>query len=116
MFTPNTDCLIFKTSRDSFDAYGTKISGKPVKSRCGVVKLKDGTHKTTVRADSGGSRGKANEYISDSVLMFLPTVDIEIGDKVKVLSIMLEVAEIHQRISVYGRLSHYEVELDRGSS
>ncbi|KJZ17412.1 hypothetical protein TW86_03930 [Halomonas sp. S2151] len=109
MFRPNTYCSVSK--RDSFDRWGREKYGDPKRVKCSVVRLKASREKSSVRADSSASRGRAKEIESDSVLLLPPTFQIEIGDKVEILGMALEVESIEPRLSISGRHDHNEVGL-----
>lgn len=107
--TPNTACTLSKAG--DLDVYGQYTMGAPVELMCAVVKLSVKSQKTSVRADSSASRGNAREIVSDAALLFLPGVDIGIGDKITVQGIDLEVSEILPRFDLRGDLDHNQIGL-----
>lgn len=83
----------------------------PDKAKCNVVRLIVRSEKTSVRADSSASRGAGEELTSVSRLLFLPTVQLSIGDRVTVHGVQLKVETMHPRFDVRGRHHHNEVDL-----
>lgn len=69
--------------------------------------------KTTVRADSSGSRGRGEHLEGVARFLFPKTVDINRGDKVFKDDYWLEVIEKHPRYSVAGVLDHWEIDFER---
>ena len=76
---PTNDCLV--TKRGGTDLYGKEVAGATFKARCSIVKLALASVKTSVRADSSGSRGNAEETTAGARLLFLPRAGIDIGDR-----------------------------------
>lgn len=102
---------IFKTS--GFDLYGQpKWVALPCE-RCDVVKLLTDTQHSTVRVDSGGSRGHADETVADAILLVAPTTKLERNDKLEVLGVSLKITAVRPRLDAIGKLDHFEV---RGSA
>lgn len=110
-FVPNQDCLISKRDDDT-DEFGQVTFGHKQKERCAVVTFTIGREKTTVRADSSGSRGNAQEITADIRLLFKHNSIIAIGDKVELLGYSLSVLSKFPRHSISGRLDHYQVDCE----
>jgi len=110
MFLPNTDCWITAQTLEA-DIYGRRIEGARRHERCGVVKLLVENGKTSVRADSSASRGNADEYVADAVLLFPATSQVQYGEKVEIAGFELKVSGVFPRFTVQGVLDHYQVEL-----
>lgn len=69
--------------------------------------------KTTVRADSSGTRGRGEHLEGVARFLFPKTVTIKRGDKVYKDDYWLEVIEIHKRYDVSGTIDHIEVDFNR---
>lgn len=110
MFQPNTRCELRRRSATT-DRRGEYTYSAPVSVPCAVVKLDLATQKTSVRADSSGSRGKAMEEGGNAVLLFPTYVAIAEADIVEVDGEVIEVIGIFPRRDVLGRLDHKEVHL-----
>lgn len=111
LFAP-TPCT-FKTMDEETDEFGQPTFGPARPAKCAVVKFLVGREKTSVRADSSGSRGNAEEITADARLLFPPATKILIGDKVTLFDVDLRVLNFTPRLSVAGRLDHYQVDLER---
>ncbi|NQZ53221.1 MAG: hypothetical protein HRT93_03095 [Piscirickettsiaceae bacterium] len=109
MIRPSVTCQI--QSSKSTDLYGQEKLAKPRQALCSVVRLVVSREKTSVRADSSASRGKIDEIVSTSRLLFLPTTKINLGDKVEIADITLKVDSKNIRFSVNGRVDHVQVDL-----
>jgi hypothetical protein len=106
-FIPNLVCYI--TKQNGYNVYGEKAAGARTQTKCGLVRLKKETTKTSVRADTSGSGGNAEEMLlNDSRLLFLPTISIGIGDMVEVSDMVVEIRTIFPRYNIIGKLDHYE--------
>lgn len=106
--TPNLDCRVYK--KGEADLYGQPQLGRAIAERCAVVKLKHDSQHTTVRADSGASRGHADEFVATSKILLMPTTTAELDDKLEVHGIAMRVISKWPRFDVAGRLDHYEVQ------
>ena len=100
-------CVLIK--KGGHNLYGDKVKGKRIQERCGVVKLESGRGNTTVRVDSGATRGGAEEGMAQAVLLMRPTSDVEIDDLIEIQGIKLRVTTKRLRFSVAGRLDHFQV-------
>lgn len=112
---PNIACWIRRRT-ESFDAQGRSIwKTRSTKSKCSIVWLHASKDKTTVRADSSASRGRAEESLADARLLFLPSVAISVGDVVEVSvkggdNIKVEINRVFRRPDVNGVIHHIDVE------
>ena len=112
---PRNRCWIRRRT-EKYDGQGRPIhSTRSQKSRCAIVWLYGAEDKTTVRADSSASRGRAEETLADARLLFLPTTDINLGDVVEVQvkggsNVKVEVKRIFRRPDVAGVIHHIDVE------
>ncbi|HGL3854466.1 TPA: hypothetical protein ACKE3U_003795 [Klebsiella aerogenes] len=77
--------------------------------KMGVVSFIDSVEKTSVRADSSASRGKAEIALFDAVFIIPLSTAISKEDVLIVSGKKLRVDSIHQRWGMRGRLGHYEV-------
>ena len=83
MLKPNTPCVVYRS--DGYDKFGMPNEAVARKTLCVIDKLDPYIEKTSVRADSSGSRGFAEEVLITSKLMFSGNEDIKLGDRVQVL-------------------------------
>ena len=109
MFVPNNTCSLYGATA-TMDIRGERTY-LPVKLGvpCAVISLNLKIDKTSVRADSSGSRGRAEEDQGDAMLLFPASVEIQRNDIVACDGETLEAISIMPRRSVLGRLDHYEV-------
>lgn len=110
MINPNIPCVVVKES--GTDVYGRPLAGERIKTKCNIVALKGSSVKSSVRADSSASRGRAHELISETVLLFPRYTNISFDDTVEVQGQKLRVMAVHPRYDVSGRLDHLEVGLE----
>lgn len=110
MFRPNTTCALRKKSA-SADIYGRKSYSPAVDVPCAIVTYDLSTHKSSVRADSAGSRGRAEGVEGTARFLFPLSVIVKRGDRILKDGYDLEVIEIHPRRSVLGPLDHNEVDM-----
>lgn len=110
LFRPNTTCKLHATD-GVIDVYGQQgaLPGRVVP--CAVVTYDLSRQKSSVRADSSGSRGRAEELAGVARFLFPAQTVIKRGDKIEKDGFFLEVIEIHPRYSVAGRLDHKEVDM-----
>lgn len=94
-----------------FDLYGQPYWSSPKIISVGVVTLSRGTQKTSVRADSSASRGRADEDVADGVVMVEPNVVIGLSDFLTVEGVEYEVISVFPRRDVMGHHRHTEVAL-----
>jgi hypothetical protein len=93
------------------DSYGKPLLDAPRSVRVGVVRLRFGTAKSSVRADSSASRGRVDESNDESVLLFEPTVAPRQGEVVEWNGARLRVVRVEPRYTLSGELAHYQVDL-----
>lgn len=110
MFRPNTSCLLIRRSLVR-DLYGRTTYAAPVTTPCAVITYDLATHKTSVRADSSASGGRAEHLAGVVRFLFPKHVTIIRGDRVHKDGYTLEVIEVHPRRSVLGPIDHIEVDL-----
>ena len=109
MFVPNNTCSLYGATT-TMDIRGERTY-LPVRLGvpCAVISFNLKIDKTSVRADSSGSRGRAEEDQGDAMLLFPPSVEIYRNDIVACDGQILEAVSIMPRRSVLGMLDHYEI-------
>ncbi len=108
MFIPNVDALLMRKAPKR-DIHGREsfLPARPL--RCAVVRLSTMVEESSVRADSSASRGAADETLLDAKILVPPQTAIGNGDVIQVAGKLVEVAGVHPRISVLGKLDHLEI-------
>ena len=79
------------------------------KARVGVVKFGQINEKSSVRAYSSGSRGKANLELFDVVLVTPLDAAVQLDDVLVLEGQKLKVSSVHRRWGLRGRPGHLEV-------
>ena len=102
-----TEGSLYKKS--GMDLYGEAKYEFSAQVSMGVVSFIDSMEKSSVRADSSASRGKAEIALFDAVFIIPLTTDISKEDALIVAGKKLRVESIHQRWGLRGRPGHYEV-------
>lgn len=100
-------CVI--KNKISNDIYGEPVFGSGINSFCAVIKLNKIKAATTVRVDSSGTRGHADEQTLDAKLLIKPNAIIDLDDFISVSGMTMKVSAIRQQFSIGGRLDHIEV-------
>lgn len=108
MFLPNNKG--FLSRKNGTNAYGETSWSDPVEVECGVVHLNKKMDKTTVRTDSSATRGHAEEFLSDSKILFPAYVQIGLDDRFEIHGIVMVATSVEKRYAVTGDLDHYEVD------
>ncbi|MEO9387053.1 MULTISPECIES: hypothetical protein [Chromobacterium] len=110
MFFPKNTCKITRLTQER-DLFGkSKGVEKSWEAKCSVVRLLDGVGKSTVRADSSGSRGFAEEETLVGRLLLLPQADVQNEDIIEVVGRRMRVACVFPRFDVMGKLDHLQVD------
>lgn len=91
------------------DLYGEAKYEFAAQVKMGVVSFINSMDKTSVRADSSASRGKAEIALFDAVFIIPITVSIDKEDVLVVNGKKLRIDSVHQRWGLRGRPGHYEV-------
>ena len=107
VITMNVTCWV--KPRQGSDAYGQPIFGKTRRTVCAVIKLTTSRQKSTVRVDSSGSVGHADEEVADIVLLMDKNEDIAFDDVLIIGGVSGRVSSVRQRYDAMGRLDHLEV-------
>lgn len=101
-------CVI--TNRIGDDLYGAPVFGMGRNAKCAVLKLSKLRQSTTVRTDSSGTRGHADEEIDDAHLLLLAGEKININDSIHVGGFKILVSSIRVRYNIYEKIDHLEIE------
>lgn len=105
-----------KGQLQAFSGYNSAAEPQfgPVKTvSCGVVHLNKKVQKSSVRADSSGTRGAADEFVSVTKILFPSSVSIANGYKFRIAGFTLKAMTVEPRYSVHGNLDHYEVDFEQ---
>jgi hypothetical protein len=105
---PNTTCSLYIRS-DETDNFERYTFAPVVKARCAVIDLDITVEKSSVRADTSGSRGQADQQQGSAMLLFPKTSTIKLGDKLFIDGFWLEVTKVYPRRAVVGGIDHIEV-------
>jgi hypothetical protein len=94
---------------------GTDLHSQPILKtlppiRVAPVKLRFTNQHTTVRTDSSGSHGHADETAANVVLLALPNANIELEDVLTVVGHTVKVTMKEPRFDIGGKLDHYQLE------
>ena len=112
---PRNPCWITRRT-NSFDGNGQPTFSTSVrKTKCAIVWLYSETDKTTVRADSSASRGRADESLATGRILLKPNEVIKTGDLVEIYvkggdNITIEVNKVFRRPDVNNVIHHVDVE------
>lgn len=112
LFRPNTTCQLYNQAGE-YDLYGKKTFSVAKTLPCAVVSYDLSRMKSSVRVDSSGSRGRADELVGIARFLFPRTVTVNLGDVVSKDGYWLKVVEIHPRYSVEGQMDHFEVDMEK---
>jgi hypothetical protein len=111
MFLPNT--FGFLQAFSGFNSFAEPEFGPAKRVPCAIVHLNKKVQHSSVRADSSGSRGSAEEFFSVSKILFPAHVVIANGYKFKIGAFTLKAVSIEPRYNVRGTIDHYEVEFEQ---
>lgn len=95
--------------KEGSDLYAQAKYRKLRDERVCPVRLSFQLSATTVRTDSSGSTGHAQEANAQVVILAVPTTKISRDTKLVIMGNALRVTESHPRFSVGGRLDHIEL-------
>lgn len=96
-------------AKDGNDLYAQPKFRKVPSERVCPVRLSFQTENTTVRTDSAGSKGHAQEPNAQVVVLAVPKTRITLETKLVINGHALRVIESHPRYTVSGALDHYEL-------
>ena len=114
---PRTPCTISRKT-NSFDRYGREThSTSKRRTKCAIISFYNQSEKTSVRADSSASRGRADEQVADVRILLKPSEQVSTGDLVEIRllggeSITIQISRIFRRPDVEGVIHHIDVEGD----
>lgn len=92
-----------------FDGFGQPKFSDQQDIYCAIVKHEVSTQQSTVRADSSSTKGHAYEDIANFIGLFQPNEIINKEDVLEALGAKFRIIGIHTRLTVTGKLDHYEV-------
>lgn len=106
--------IAWQTQGSLYKKAGMDLYGEPSyqfseQVKMGVVSFIDSLEKSSVRADSSASRGKAEIALFDAVFIIPLTANIAKEDVLVVEGKKLRIESVHQRWGLRGRPGHYEV-------
>lgn len=103
-------CVVVKPG--GYDGYGERLPGVRHQDKCAVVKIDERQQGSTVRVDSGATRGGAEERRAEAVLLMPPSSKVALDDVLEVAGIASKFRVIgkRSRFTVGGRLDHFQVE------
>lgn len=96
-------------NKTSTDVYGETTFTAARPSKCMVVKLTRGKADSTVRTDSGGTRGHADELVADAKLLVSATEIIAPDDVIVVNGVSIIVMTIKYQYDTQGKLDHLQI-------
>lgn len=112
MFIPNTRVDFYARSSKA-NNFGRYTYAQKRTIPCGIVALNVGARKSSVRADTSGSRGQAEQMEGDGRILVPVYVKIAEGDAIYADGVWLEVNAVEPRRTVLGQLDHYQIELQK---
>ena len=107
MIYPTLKVEVWK--RQGTDVFAQAIMVRSPDEKVCPVRLSFISDNTTVRTDSAGSKGHAQEENAKVVILAVPKTRIEIEDRLYIHGHGLRVTQKHPRYTVGGVLDHYEV-------
>lgn len=110
MIIPTLPVKIYR--KVGFDLHGQPTFSLLNCPKAAPVRLVFENQHTTVRTDSAGSRGHADETVADVILLFKPSVEVKMDYQLLVLGQKLRVVKVHPRYTVRGVFDHLEVHCD----
>lgn len=110
MFIPNTFADFYRRSNTA-DNFG-RFTFAPKRSiPCAIIHLNVSAKKSSVRADTSGSRGQAEQMEGDARFLTPVYAPVEEGDVFFKDDLWLEVIEVEPRRNLLGVLDHNQIEL-----
>ncbi len=108
MFFPNTRCDLYSRKAVKNNFVKPTYTGR-ISVPCAVIYLDVTVAKSSVRADTSGSRGQAEQEQGDAMLLFPRNLKLKLGDVVFKDDKWLEVIECEPRRDVLGKLDHHQI-------
>lgn len=109
MFTPNITCFVISVSGKT-NVYGAPVPGVRHKEGCSIIEFSLRNEKSAVRADSSATRGNANEYEAEVVLLLTKNTKAKIDDLIEVEGDTVRIMRLQPVRNVRGVISHFHVE------
>jgi hypothetical protein len=103
-----TPCTV--KTRSGSDLYGQPIYGDGRKTLCAVINLTKQRKATSIRSESSGTIGHADEKDIQSKLIMRAAEVIELNDFIEVSGMTLRVSSIRHTYNIHGVLGHIVVE------
>jgi len=100
---------IERSTRTGRDVHGQPLMKKQPREKVAPVKMIFKKQHSTVRTDSSGTHGHANEVTSDIVLLARPRSQIKHSDILTVAGHKVEVIELRPQYDVFGKVDHIEI-------
>jgi hypothetical protein len=91
------------------DIYGEATFASARPSKCAVVSLSRGKADSTVRTDSGGTRGHADELVADAKLLMSDKEIIAPDDVIVVHGVRIIVMGVKFQFDTQGKLDHLQI-------
>ena len=111
MLTPNNKGDLYRWG--STDLYGEPSFAAVENVDCAVVRLVMATDPTSIRTDKSASRSSADETVAENTKILFPaSVAPSMGDKFVIYGFTYKIKSAEPRISVAGKLDHYECKLE----
>lgn|GEM_PF-2831917 len=108
MFCPSSVCRVSRRAIGS-NIYGEYDYGDYETVRCSVLDHNVERAQTTVRADSGGSRGYGFENSGDLILGFMPNDPIRNSDRIELYNQEYRVINVFPIANSFGKVTYLEV-------
>lgn len=109
MFIPNTTCDYY-AKLPATDNFGRHTFAPKVVLRCSFISIADPVQKSSVRADTSGSRGQAEQAQGDARYLFPASTALKLGDVIYKDGVWLEVIQFTPMRNVLGQLDHNQVD------
>lgn len=93
----------------AFDIHGQQVLGNATREKVVPIKLLFVNQHTSVRTDSAGSHGHADEVTSNVIFLALPSTKISIDDILIIVGNTVRVMQTQPRFTVSGKLDHVEI-------
>lgn len=107
---PNITCK--HQTQIGYDIHSQPIYGNVKSLKCLVVRYKSTAQKTTVRADSSASRGRNQEAVYDTIILFEPSSAVKKDDLIEIFGEKLRINSLEYRFKINGEIDHFECGLN----
>lgn len=94
-----------------FTAQGRPTWGGETSLKVAIVSLRTLSERSSVRADSSASRGRAEETRADGVVLVPPEIAVHVSDRLHMLGLTYEITSVFPRHGLGGTLGHTQIEL-----